>query len=283
MHKTRCCASGISLRAILFATFRFKNVGRRPVTLYNRLRQHPLCTINDRIRDFIEPINEKNLVVCTMNVQSLVAHSKDLEGDVLINQSHFLALTETWMNNETIVDLAGYEMMTFDRCEVVETQQRRIAGGVAIYKAKTFQDGCSSIPIRISLAERINTVGNACGVELHLSGRYPVTLVVVYLHPHAPRRDIEMFINALMECLPVRSSNQPLIITGDFNTNIDDNPWLGNLMSNNGFNLVENDGPTTLGGTKIDHTFTKNIEISSKSYVSYFSYHRPLFLKVRIN
>ena len=112
--------------------------------------------------------------------------------------------------------------------------------------------------------------------------------MAIYIHPQTSKRDIQSFLTqALLSCSVETDSAEEdgeisFIISGDFNLNIVDNPLLCDFMMGFGLNYIDSTGSTTLGGTKIDHTFAKNIEISSKTSVCYFSYHRPIFIRVTL-
>ena len=73
-----------------------------------------------------------------------------------------------------------------------------------------------------------------------------------------------------------------VIVTGDFNINFSDvtksEPFISFLQTK--LHLTMNNDPaqpTTKYGTTIDAVFTRFIDkIQSQTYVSYFSYHRPI-------
>lgn len=111
---------------------------------YNRLCHHTLETITGRVKTFKETALEgcSNLIICTINAQSIVAHSSDIETDEMLIDSDVLALTETWMDSENIVTINGFELISTSNLSVqpspssstvAPSNARRTAGGVAIY------------------------------------------------------------------------------------------------------------------------------------------------------
>ena len=72
-----------------------------------------------------------------------------------------------------------------------------------------------------------------------------------------------------------------MVIGGDFNTDITSNTRLAKYMSDT-FNLdyIRNDAPTTIDNTTIDLVFARNLNVNLKTYLSYFSYHKPILSKV---
>lgn len=80
----------------------------------------------------------------------------------------------------------------------------------------------------------------------------------------------------------IRSTQTPIVLCGDFNTDISQNEILVKFMENE-FNLrVCQTHPTTLGNTRLDLTFARNINVETFCYISYFSYHRPILNKLMI-
>ncbi|GFS59365.1 uncharacterized protein TNCV_3725181 [Trichonephila clavipes] len=115
-------------------------------------------------------------------------------------------------------------------------------------------------------------------------------LGAVYIHPKASAEAIEL---CLYQSLLPYSANltklipnsqpdleTPIVLCGDFNCDPQQNSYLVEFMRNEfGLNYVQI-SPTTLGNTTIDCTFTRNINVDIMSYVSYFTYHRPMLNKI---
>jgi hypothetical protein len=124
-----------------------------------------------------------------------------------------------------------------------------------------------------------------------MPNQFKFVLVSVYIHPQTPLNCIEMFLFQLMlyytehvrtivsdwPCDP----NIPFLLTGDFKTEASgDRP---KQFLNDKFRLVLATDPTdftTFKNTMIDLTFSRDINVACKSYISCYSYHCPVFNKI---
>lgn len=271
---------------------------------YARLRLHPLMTISSEIDSFLEGIDLSNIIICTLNVQSLIAHQEDLLTDKQLIRSDVLVLTETWMDNSDPLELQGYELMasnnsnsrlpTTIRQDSNQAQvSRRIAGGVAIYK--TIKRQIDHLRVEIGARRRIQdeSIGDITLVELRFNGAFKFVVAGLYLHPGASRVNIELFLlyaladytetTRLLSPSASVDLNTPILLTGDFNVNVSDSQWLPNfLLDKFGLRYIPSEIPTTLHNTHIDLTFARNLICTCKTFVSYFTVHRPLFNKLSI-
>lgn len=73
-------------------------------------------------------------------------------------------------------------------------------------------------------------------------------------------------------------SQMPLIITGDFNLDMlkQENKQFLDFMRERFIVEFVQTTPTTLGGTCLDLMLVGNADATSKPFISYFSYHRPI-------
>lgn len=268
------------------------------------MAQHPLPTITNKIERFLE-LDQKDatiIIVCTINAQSLVAHAEDIESDEILMHSDIVAITETWMNETPTVSLNGYELVSSSNNSSAiggnvssSATIRRTAGGVAIYRGNTSRFDCH--PIHRDVIDgrllREERVGDICLGRISLNDQSKFDIAAIYIHPAVSKTNIKRFLFQALEeykeaarrpAASVENDTEiPLIITGDFNTNIDDDAWLIELLrSDFGLTYITSPYPTTLGNTRIDLTFVKNLDTDSMPYVSYFSYHRPLFNKIKL-
>jgi hypothetical protein len=108
---------------------------------------------------------------------------------------------------------------------------------------------------------------------------------VDFIHAQTPLNNVEMFLFQLMlyntehvrtivsdwPCDP----DIPLLLSGDFNTEAS-NDRLKQCL-NDRFRLVLATDPTDFffKNTTIDLTFSRDIGVACKSYISYYSYHCP--------
>lgn len=120
-------------------------------------------------------------------------------------------------------------------------------------------------------------------------------MVVIYITPNIKLDEVEYFIHCTLleytegsKILDRNSHKFPLILAGDFNINFADKKserLITFLLEK--LNLKINNDPqvsTTKYGTTIDGVFSRYLEdIKSQSYVSYFSYHKPIVSIIQIS
>lgn len=74
--------------------------------------------------------------------------------------------------------------------------------------------------------------------------------------------------------------DMPIVVTGDFNIDIskqENVEFVEFMQTYMHLNLAsDRNQPTTLGGSCLDLTFTRNIRCECTRFCSYFSYHRPI-------
>lgn len=117
----------------------------------------------------------------------------------------------------------------------------------------------------------------------------PSVLVAIYISSDQNMDDILHFLRrALLPYTTVGGAflgrgedKLPMILSGDFNVNFaseDSSPII--KFFNEDLNLTINNNPTTSTtrhGTTIDAVFTRYLEeVNSKTFISYFSYHKPI-------
>lgn len=266
---------------------------------YTRLSMHPLETITGLVTSFIQTDNNQTVIVCTINAQSLVAHSQDIATDRVLCKSDIMVITETWMDSSSPVDIHGFELIncnlhayTDPECRE-NLQVRRTAGGVAIYR--NLASSISSRPILHNNSEEISfsnsRIGEISLSELTINGCEKFILGAVYIHPRASKTNVELFLRHAMADYTVNTPrtcptaqvavDTPMVITGDFNSNIQDSSATLDFMRDEfGLSYVTCGRPTTLRNTTIDLTFVKGLSASCMPFVAYFSDHRPLFTKL---
>ena len=136
------------------------------------------------------------------------------------------------------------------------------------------------------------SVRDICSAICTMENSVQVIIVVVYISINQKIDDIKEFIfqalrnyskqdSQVLQELDNNYDKLPLILAGDFNINFDEkksNPLKTFLF--NAFHLRMNNNPaqsTTRSSTTIDGVFSRYLErMESQTYVSYFSYHRPI-------
>ena len=122
-----------------------------------------------------------------------------------------------------------------------------------------------------------------------------IVLVAIYISPNQKLDDILHFLRrSLLPYTTVGGAflgrgedKLPMILSGDFNVNfaLEDSGPLINFLQEH-LNLTINNDPTvstTRHGTTIDAVFTRYLDnVNSKTFISYFSYHKPIVTYVPI-
>nr|XP_029733968.1 uncharacterized protein LOC115269410 [Aedes albopictus] len=241
-----------------------------------RLGNHQLRTIGAELNETLERSGNATTVM-SINVQSLNAHVADITSDRILTSVEFLALSETWLDDQTTVAIEGYNCII---------QYKRVgvrAGGVAIYQKVTASTIAAPHTIR-QLSEKydeefsqVNNFGDICAAEILVMG-CKTLLVSVYISPGTSTRNIKLFM--LRKLSHYVMMDMPMVVTGDFNIDVsrqENINFLDFMQKHLKLCLATlRNEATTFGGSCIDLTFTKSVSVECKRYCSYFSYHRPM-------
>lgn len=171
------------------------------------------------------------------------------------------------------------------RCIAKYKRENLRAGGVAIYeKVSVFP--MSTFHTVLKLSEQYDPIlleaenyGDICAADIVLDN-CKMILFCVYLSPNTTLKQAKTFMTRNLFCY--KSENIPTVVTGDFNIDVSKEENIGFVQFMKDFlgfdfisDLIQS---TTLGGTCIDLLFAKNApSFPTKTFITYFSYHRPLF------
>lgn len=268
---------------------------------FKRLERHPLQTIGDTCRDFLDQSTQTDdptlLSLGTFNTQSLKAHLLDITTDFVLPRCKLLSISETWVENDHEIEIPGFHTISRFKRNTVR------AAGVMICENMTHSNALQSTEhdlLKFDESEmkvkRIATshdgVGDICSIETTINGKRAL-LVSVYISPNTPLKEIRSFfilnllayspkLKGLFEDLEkFRYYEIPIILSGDLNLD---------LCSPNGAEFIEfmntelglqlsNDSSisTSRHSTCIDAVFSRHIDhLETRHYISYFSTHRPL-------
>ena len=134
-------------------------------------------------------------------------------------------------------------------------------------------------------------VGDVCLVSVNRGDRPICVLGSVYVHPNIPFSKVQfLFFSALatygtwiLGLIPDLDVDLEvnIVLLGDFNVDMKDHSEYAEFIEKQ-FSLKHHpmESPTTLGCTRIDHAFLRNMNIECMPYVSYFSYHRPILHQI---
>lgn len=244
----------------------------------SRLQNHKLETVCDRAKKFL---NGSNHTFMFINVQSLKAHTTDIETDIIMQSINCLLLSETWVNNE--VNLKDFQLI----CHYKRPNVR--AGGVSIYVK-------NMIAKRHEIDRTTSEIGDLCAIEISINHQQ-ILLASIYINPNTPINEIILFISRhfiqYSKNIGIISNSLanadlhkiPIILCGDFNIDFskkENENFLKFMLDSFGLILSSPKTATTLGGSCIDAIFSRNISLECHIYMSYFSYHMPILCKIQI-
>jgi hypothetical protein len=196
------------------------------------------------------------------------------------------------MDKDDVVDLENYELV-----HVKKREPGRTAGGVAIYRHIDCLTNAVAIPDVPNIEKIIKVdsgVGDICLVSVSRGKRQICVLGSAYIHPNVAFSTVtSLFFSALarygdwiLQFIPELDVelDVPIVLLGDFNIDVKDHTEYSEFLEKY-YNLRHHpfESPTTLGCTRIDHAFLRNINTECMAYISYFSYHRPLLHKITEN
>ena len=246
---------------------------------YKRLENHRLPTITTDIKKFLGPEESMGLIIVNLNIQSLTTHTEDVTTDPLLCRADLLVLTETWMNeSQTSIPISGFTLIDSRSCSLR-------SGGVAVYKRDDSSHLIESIQLTaIESPENETHTADVTKTHLRLNATQEILLLGIYVHQRARYQDMEDTIAKYLTPHIHTISSVPIVLMGDFNTSETDRLKLEHSLEREfSLQLITNPNEgTTLGNTCIDLTFSRGLNLTCKPYVSYFSYHRPVFNKIHL-
>ncbi|XP_071176421.1 uncharacterized protein [Mytilus edulis] len=237
------------------------------------LKQMPLyLTVKDK------PIHQNNMGIILHNIQGLIPHINDIRSNSDILSANFVCLTETWLKNETVPCLKGFNFLHKNRFSsypskknVFKQLKRKKNGGVGIYIGHDQQ--CCPITL--------DSVNMEC-IVIFIK-EINTNLVLIYRTETYPS---SVFLDELYEVLfslPQENENTSTIVLGDFNQDVlKKDSSIEQFMAKQGFSQVVSH-PTTDGDTLIDHVYLYgNLQISTEIIQTYYSYHNMVSLNIKL-
>ncbi|XP_071142082.1 uncharacterized protein [Mytilus edulis] len=237
------------------------------------LKQMPLyLTVKDK------PIQQNNMVILLHNIQGLIPHINDIRSNSDILSANFVCLTETWLKNETVPCLKGFNFLHKNRFssypskkKVFKQLKRKTHGGVGIYIGNDQQ--CCPITLDSANMECI----------VIFIKEINTNLVLIYRTETYPS---SVFLDELYEVLislPQENENTSTIVLGDFNQDVlKTKSSIEQFMAKQGFSQIVSH-PTTDGDTLIDHVYLHgNLQISAEIIQTYYSYHNMVSLNIKL-
>lgn len=253
-----------------------------------RLSLNSVQTIAHSVLDFIS--NRNGISIITFNCQSLKSHKYDLQ-DSVTRQANVLLLTETCMTPDNPIKIPNFNCIIHFKRDTVPK------GEVAIYQNNNNVTNIMTSNIEINIAHvsdvnvRSSFVGDICACLCKIRNNLHIVMVAIYisLNPKFTtiHRTLLEYTEEGSKILGTNGNKFLLILAGDFNINFADKKserltsFLWKIL-----NLKMNNDPqesTTKYETTIDAVISRYLEdIKSQTYVSYFSYRKPIVSMINI-
>nr|CAI5824217.1 unnamed protein product [Callosobruchus analis] len=178
----------------------------------------------------------QSIKVAHLNIRSLFAHLSEFRDTFNKNDFDFLALSETWLNedtDDTIVALSGYNLFRSDR--------NGRGRGVAIYARKNTV--CSIISVDTKGFDELWLTANISG-QMYAIG-------VIY---KPPNYNVHQFASELEDSINIICQNfDNIILSGDFNIDVSKINKTSTILLNNlleSYDLIQLiDQPTRITAT----------------------------------
>nr|CAI5821178.1 unnamed protein product [Callosobruchus analis] len=178
----------------------------------------------------------QSIKVAHLNIRSLFAHLSEYRDTFNKNDFDFLALSETWLNEDTdntIVALSGYNLFRSDR--------NGRGGGVAIYARKNTV--CSIISVDTKGFDELWLTTNISGQKYAIG--------VIY---KPPNYNVHQFASELEDSINIICQNfDNIILSGDFNIDVSKINKTSTILLNNlleSYDLIQLiDQPTRITAT----------------------------------
>lgn len=207
------------------------------------------------------------LQIVSFNVQSLRKHINSICNDKIFTDSHMLLLQETWcINHET------YEVPSMIEISRNSFIGRPAARGTIIF-GKNDQD---ITPLGSSTYELNNQ-----HIEISCCKISNLFIVNIYKNP-ASSTDL---LKSVLKKIEAILKNDNVLLCADFNENLSiPNNSITKLFEDDyNFELLSPKLSTTDGNSTIDGVFgcLREYKIEVEIYESYFSYHKPLIIRLQ--
>ncbi|XP_070499840.1 uncharacterized protein [Chironomus tepperi] len=230
-----------------------------------RLRQNPLTPKFQ----FLRCIPENIIQIVSHNVQSIRKHISSVVADSIYTNSHILAFQESWtLNNES------YNIPEFE-----ELSRNSLSGRPRAFGTINFCK--SSMETRFS--NRVEIELGDTNDHVELTG-YCIdnilTIVNVYNNPASNLNVLKEAFSEIDELI----ENTNVLILGDFNHQFRVGNQFEKFMKQTyNLTLLSPRESTTNAGTTIDAVFGKlsNFEADVFIYDSYFSFHKPIIVRIK--
>jgi hypothetical protein len=220
----------------------------------------PICDLS-KANPLTEIDHNKHFIIAHHNIQSLHRHVEDLKRNTEIRTAHVICLSETWITNDSNLDLVAIEGYSL---EVVKSGNGR---GVAMYI-----QNC----INYSVLPFVTTNCDVLTIRTH--GKTNLLVAAIYKPVATSTREFSSEMNNITAQIEVLDTDYTVLV-GDFNRNLFKENILPVFRQ---YHQLINTS-TTAKQTLLDHVYIKPkpTDYHASVMTTYYSYHNPTFVAIK--
>lgn len=209
-----------------------------------------------------------HISIISHNVQSLRKHLSSITCDLTYTNSDIILCQETWATDAMQFDIPGFTEITRNGFGGAMS----VAQGTLIFAKSSFIN--SVVPDRAKKFEsgKQHIDITSCIID------DSILVLNVYRNPASK---IALFKEAINDYLDMIIQFGYVFVFGDFNEDLSKESELERYFSSIGLKLLSERKATTNSGTTLDAVFSKcDLLTDVVIYESYFSYHKPIHVKI---
>jgi hypothetical protein len=224
--------------------------------------------ISNMMRSDLSPANpvaniddSTNFIIVHHNIQSLNRHVEDIKSNAEMKKAHVICLSETWLQNDNILD--PYKMIGYT-FESVNSGKGR---GVAMYIQNSIK------------YQRVFSANDQSDIlVIRTSGNTNLLIGVIYKPVGTNLTEFSSEMNDLTAQFEILDTDHNVFV-GDFNHDLLKHPPISAFDHYK--QLVKE--PTTSKGTLLDHIYIKPEpqQYQSVPMTTHYSYHNPTFIAIK--
>ncbi|GBN31936.1 hypothetical protein AVEN_267094-1 [Araneus ventricosus] len=141
---------------------------------------------------------------------------RDVATDEILKQTNFIAMSETWIFEDEVINVEGFELKAFmnNTLKSKNDQSARKASGVGIYRNLNSVEDCTPIHFNVHSKRRLQdfSAGDICMTDITIHGQSRCTLSSVYIDPGVDASHLKMFLFIAL----IKYSETSLMIDEEF-------------------------------------------------------------------
>ncbi|KAG5666197.1 hypothetical protein PVAND_017659 [Polypedilum vanderplanki] len=237
-----------------------------PVRLeYQRMERD--CLLIPKFK-FLQNVNNNTIQIISQNIQSLQKHISCIKEDLTFLNSHLILLQETWAQDSKDYNIPGFTELSRNAFNGPQS----LAQGTIIFVKDLFANRI--VPSRANVFERQNQHIEVTSCIVDGS----ILILNIYKNPSA---GLELCKEAVQTYQDLIRNFNTVFLFGDLNEDLSKESPLETWLNLFGLKLISERKATTNYGTTIDGIFCKSLaRYSTFIYETYYSYHKPLLLRI---